>query len=115
MLTRLGINARARNDLKGGITVYERALAIYEAPETAEVSSAALCLNNLGRFYADSGEYARARSLLERAIHYDESAGDQRGVALRKTQLEMLRKQSATHPFYWASFVAYGQSGPMWR
>ncbi len=39
--------------------------------------------------------------------------GEGRAEALRRTQLEMLKKDDLSHPFYWASFVQYGKSSPL--
>ena len=32
-----------------------------------------------------------------------------RGAALRKVQLEMLKKNNRQHPFYWAAFIQSGE------
>jgi CHAT domain-containing protein len=32
-----------------------------------------------------------------------------RGEALRRAQLEMLKKASRRHPYYWASFIQSGE------
>jgi CHAT domain-containing protein/Tfp pilus assembly protein PilF/cell division protein FtsL len=36
-------------------------------------------------------------------------AGDGRGEALRKVQLQMLSAKSRTHPYYWSSFIQTGE------
>ena len=35
--------------------------------------------------------------------------GEGRGEALRRVQLEMLRDQTHSHPFYWAGFIQTGE------
>jgi hypothetical protein len=40
-------------------------------------------------------------------------AGEGRSEALRGVQLAMLRSESRSHPFYWASFIAIGARGPI--
>ena len=40
-------------------------------------------------------------------------AGEPRSEALRKVQLEMLGDPTFRHPFYWASFVPIGATGPI--
>jgi CHAT domain-containing protein len=32
-----------------------------------------------------------------------------RGEALRGAQLELMRKKSHSHPYYWASFIGIGE------
>jgi len=39
--------------------------------------------------------------------------GARRSVALRKTQLGLLAKRETKHPFFWASFVSWGDPGPI--
>jgi CHAT domain-containing protein len=41
----------------------------------------------------------------------DLKQGGGRGEALRRVQLEMLKKPGRSHPFYWASFIQAGD----WR
>ena len=38
-------------------------------------------------------------------------AGEGRSEALRNVQLAMLRSESRSHPFYWASFISIGDRG----
>jgi len=40
-------------------------------------------------------------------------AGEGRSEALRGVQLAMLRGESRSHPFYWASFILIGARGPI--
>jgi CHAT domain-containing protein len=43
------------------------------------------------------------------------SKGEGRVDALRQASLTLLRDPAHRHPFYWASFVSTGASGPMQR
>ena len=36
-------------------------------------------------------------------------AGLGRGDALRQAKLEMLKRNGRQHPFYWASFIQFGE------
>jgi CHAT domain-containing protein len=40
-------------------------------------------------------------------------AGEGRSAALRSVQLDMLRSEDRSHPFYWASFIPVGARGPI--
>ena len=37
------------------------------------------------------------------------TAGRGRGEALRQVQLQMMRSQTHSHPYYWASFIQSGE------
>lgn len=39
--------------------------------------------------------------------------GEERGAALRKVQLEMLRSKGTEHPYFWAAFIPSGNWGKM--
>jgi hypothetical protein len=41
--------------------------------------------------------------------------GEARGEALRQSALTLLRDPARRHPFYWASFIATGETGPLHR
>ena len=55
------------------------------------------------------------RAAMELTIAYYERllAGEGRSEALRSVQLAMLRSESRSHPFYWASFISIGARGPI--
>jgi hypothetical protein len=55
----------------------------------------------------------RAATKLTNAYYERLLAGVGRSAALRSVQLEMLRSEAHSHPFYWAGFVAIGASGPI--
>jgi hypothetical protein len=40
-------------------------------------------------------------------------AGEDRAEALRQVQLEMLKDSVVGHPYFWASFIPIGESGPI--
>jgi CHAT domain-containing protein len=56
---------------------------------------------------------ARAASDLTTAYYERLLAGEGRSEALRGVQLAMLRSDSRSHPFYWASFILIGARGPI--
>ena len=41
------------------------------------------------------------------------SKGEARAEALRQAQLQMLKDEKTKHPFYWAAFIASGESGTL--
>lgn len=41
------------------------------------------------------------------------TSGEGRSEALRQIQLEMLKIKEYQHPFYWASFIPFGDWTPM--
>jgi hypothetical protein len=55
----------------------------------------------------------RAATKLTTAYYERLLAGEGRSEALRSVQLEMLRSESRSHPFYWASFISIGARGPI--
>ncbi|MBW2716660.1 MAG: CHAT domain-containing protein [Deltaproteobacteria bacterium] len=55
----------------------------------------------------------RAATKLTNAYYERLLAGVGRVEALRSVQLEMLRSEAHSHPFYWASFVSIGARGPI--
>jgi CHAT domain-containing protein len=55
----------------------------------------------------------RAATKLTNAYYERLLAGVGRMEALRSVQLEMLRSEAHSHPFYWAGFVAIGARGPI--
>jgi CHAT domain-containing protein len=55
----------------------------------------------------------RAATELTTAYYERLLAGEGRSEALRGVQLEMLRSESRSHPFYWAGFILIGERGPI--
>jgi tetratricopeptide (TPR) repeat protein len=55
----------------------------------------------------------RAATELTTAYYQRLLAGEGRSEALRGVQLAMLRSESRSHPFYWASFILIGARGPI--
>jgi hypothetical protein len=55
----------------------------------------------------------RAATELTTAYYTRLLAGEGRSESLRSVQLEMLRSESRSHPFYWASFISIGARGPI--
>ena len=55
----------------------------------------------------------RAATKLTTAYYERLLAGEGRSEALRSVQLEMLRSEGRSHPFYWASFISIGARGPI--
>jgi len=55
----------------------------------------------------------RAATKLTNAYYERLFAGVGRSEALRSVQLEMLRSEAHSHPFYWAGFVSIGARGPI--
>jgi len=55
----------------------------------------------------------RAAAKLTTAYYERLLMGEGRSEALRSVQLEMLRSESRSHPFYWASFISIGARGPI--
>jgi CHAT domain-containing protein len=55
----------------------------------------------------------RAATELTTAYYERLLAGEGRSEALRSVQLEMLRSENRSHPFYWASFISIGARGPI--
>jgi CHAT domain-containing protein len=55
----------------------------------------------------------RAATELTTAYYERLLAGEGRSEALRSVQLAMLRSESRSHPFYWASFILIGERGPI--
>ena len=55
----------------------------------------------------------RAATELTTAYYERLLAGEGRSEALRGVQLAMLRSESRSHPFYWASFILIGARGPI--
>ena len=55
----------------------------------------------------------RAAKELTTAYYERLLAGEGRSEALRSVQLAMLRSESRSHPFYWASFIPIGARGPI--
>jgi hypothetical protein len=56
---------------------------------------------------------SRAAAELATAYYERLLAGEGRSEALRSVQLEMLRSENRSHPFYWASFIPIGARGPI--
>jgi tetratricopeptide (TPR) repeat protein len=55
----------------------------------------------------------RAAAELAAAYYGRLLAGEDRSEALRGVQLEMLRSENHSHPFYWAGFIPMGARGPI--
>ena len=55
----------------------------------------------------------RAATELTTAYYERLLTGEGRSEALRSVQLAMLRSESRSHPFYWASFISIGARGPI--
>jgi tetratricopeptide (TPR) repeat protein/CHAT domain-containing protein len=55
----------------------------------------------------------RAATDLTTAYYERLLAGEGRSQALRSVQLEMLRSENRSHPFYWAGFIPIGARGPI--
>ena len=56
---------------------------------------------------------SRAATELTTAYYERLLAGEGRSQALRSVQLEMLRSEGRSHPFYWAGFIPIGARGPI--
>ncbi|MBW2493784.1 MAG: CHAT domain-containing protein, partial [Deltaproteobacteria bacterium] len=56
---------------------------------------------------------SRAATEMTTAYYERLLAGEGRSAALRSVQLDMLRSESRSHPFYWASFISIGARGPI--
>jgi hypothetical protein len=56
---------------------------------------------------------SRAAAELATAYYERLLAGEGRSEALRSVQLEMLRSENRSHPFYWAGFIPIGARGPI--
>jgi CHAT domain-containing protein len=50
----------------------------------------------------------RATSSLMSNFHLLLKLGNSKSQALRKSQMQLMRAESTSHPFYWAAFVLYG-------
>ncbi len=59
------------------------------------------------------GTDPRAVTDLTTAYYERLLAGEGRSEALRGVQLAMLRSESRSHPFHWASFILIGARGPI--
>jgi CHAT domain-containing protein/tetratricopeptide (TPR) repeat protein len=125
-----GANVLRSGDDDGVLTAFEAAaldlngtkLVILSACETGvgEVKNGEGVFG-LRRAFAVAGAEALVMSLWpvadqatkELMVNYHQrlAKGEGRTEALRQTQLELLRDPRRSHPFYWASFIASGQSG----
>jgi hypothetical protein len=56
---------------------------------------------------------SRAAAELATAYYERLLADEGRSEALRSVQLEMLRSEKRSHPFYWAGFIPIGARGPI--
>jgi predicted ATPase len=86
----VGALASLLGDSNWGDAIHDECMAIYD--RLGDSRGTVVCLMALGNLYVDQGEYAKARSVLERSLALWDDIGDQAGFARSLSNLAFVAR-----------------------